>query len=422
MNTFKASLDDASTIIGDVMEFVDTMHSGDSNPSATESLGSESDSIDDASHVAMVRTAPEPQHMSAQQKAKKPDRRKQGPVPYTTGLQRRKRIELLTLRQEAQRLNELLAQLQQRRHEHLAIAADSTTGIEGSNGWRSLAAIECEGREQAERTNRELKVILANQQKTGEAIRKILRKRGVLEGRNFVFQVKPVVERFPSRLDYSDAILGELASGLESLRLDAEMIFPTIDDKHCTIISHSRDKMNASNGHHVAEVSTITPLACSMQNAGDLLWRFVSTDVDSSFYSIRKTNPYSFEMNCVAKSRDGPQNIDGVVIYRRYDEHNSIVVVGRSTWFLPTGGLQFEDTALTVISPSSSDPLRCCTVQTRYELQAKITDLSVLPSDFAQVENAVMSSVGRKLRNAMQALQNALLSEVELGSCQALLT
>ncbi|KUF91727.1 hypothetical protein AM588_10003273 [Phytophthora nicotianae] len=318
MNTFKASLDDASTIIGDVMEFVDTMHSGDSNPSATESLGSESDSIDDASHVAMVRTAPEPQHMSAQQKAKKPDRRKQGPVPYTTGLQRRKRIELLTLRQEAQRLNELLAQLQQRRHEHLAIAADSTTGIEGSNGWRSLAAIECEGREQAERTNRELKVILANQQKTGEAIRKILRKRGVLE--------------------------------------------------------------------------------------------------------IRKTNPYSFEMNCVAKSRDGPQNIDGVVIYRRYDEHNSIVVVGRSTWFFPTGGLQFEDTALTVISPSSSDPLRCCTVQTRYELQAKITDLSVLPSDFAQVENAVMSSVGRKLRNAMQALQNALLSEVELGSCQALLT
>ncbi|POM77299.1 Hypothetical protein PHPALM_5337 [Phytophthora palmivora] len=395
------SLDDSFTL------FTDMMDGSESDFSIIDSPASECGSVaGDAAHVEMVRNIPQQKPVKSTRKgAKKSRRLKQGPVPYTTELQRRKRSELLTLRQEVEKLNDLLVKLHQHRHDHLALPTNKEG--EGGNGWRSLAVIECEGRQRAERANRELKAIMANQQKTWTAIQKLLKKRNIREGQEFLFHLKPAVERFPSRFDYSDAVLGELASGLEALRLDTGVMFPTLDAaSNYTIVSHTHDKCNATNGHRIAETTTTTPLACSVQDAGDRLWRFVSAD-------IRKCNPHSFEMNCVANDRNGLQTIDGVVIYRRYDESDRIVVVGSSLWFLPTGGLQFEDKLWTVISPSPSGLPHSSVVQTRYQLQAKITDTSVLPTDFAFAENAVMSSIGQKLRIAMQALQNVLLSEID---------
>ncbi|KAG1703156.1 hypothetical protein DVH05_008068 [Phytophthora capsici] len=341
-------------------------------------------------------------------------KRNQETVKYTTELQRRKRKELLTLRQEAQRLNTLLVPLLQRRQDHWASALDVTGGV--SNGWRSLASIECEERRRAERTNGELKAILADQEKIRTAIQRLLRRQSTFEGREFVLQLQPAIERSPCRLDYSQALIGELASGLDALRLDAGMIFPAENENNCAIISRSQDTRHAMTGRRIAETYTVTPLACSMQNAADLLWRFVSSDADSAFFSIRKTNPNSCEMNCVAISRESSQIINGVVIYRRYNESNRVVVVGLSTWYLPTGGVQFEDKTWTVISPTQSNPQHSCVVRTRYELQAKVTDTaSVLPTDLTQVEDAIMSGIGGKLRNAMQAMQNSLLNEIEFG-------
>ncbi|KAL3673676.1 hypothetical protein V7S43_001374 [Phytophthora oleae] len=347
---------------------------------------------------------------------KSPGKRNEEVVPYTTELQRRKRRELLTLRLEEQRLNALLVPLLQRRQDHWTSALNVTG--KASNGWRSLASIECAERHRAERTNRELKAILADQEKIVTAIRKLLGKQNTFEGREFVLQLKPALERFPCGLDHSKALLGELASGLDALRLDVGTIFSALNEDNCAIISRSQDKRHATTGCRIAETTTVTPLACSMQDAADLLWRFVSTDADTSFLSVRKTNPHSFEMNCVAMSRENSQSINGVVIYRRFIECDRVVVVGLSTWFLPTGGVQFEDKVWTVISPTPSDPLHSCVIRTRYELQAKITDTaSVLPADFTQVEDTVMSGIGGELRNAMQALQNALLNEIEFGPC-----
>eukprot|EP00644_Phytophthora_capsici_P005691 jgi/Phyca11/4461/fgenesh1_pm.PHYCAscaffold_2_\ len=263
-------------------------------------------------------------------------KRNQETVKYTTELQRRKRKELLTLRQEAQRLNTLLVPLLQRRQDHWASALDVTGGV--SNGWRSLASIECEERRRAERTNGELKAILADQEKIRTAIQRLLRRQSTFEGREFVLQLQPAIERSPCRLDYSQALIGELAS--------AE------NENNCAIISRSQDTRHAMTGRRIAET-------------------------------------YTF---------------------------NRVVVVGLSTWYLPTGGVQFEDKTWTVISPTQSNPQHSCVVRTRYELQAKVTDTaSVLPTDLTQVEDAIMSGIGGKLRNAMQAMQNSLLNEIEFG-------
>ncbi|KAK1948348.1 hypothetical protein P3T76_000638 [Phytophthora citrophthora] len=346
---------------------------------------------------------------------KSSSKRSQEAVPYTTDLQRRKRRELLALRQEAKRLNALLVPLLQRRQDNWSNALD--VAGEASNWWRSLASIECEERHRAEKTNQELKGILADQEKVGAAFRKLLEKQNPFEGREFVLQLEPAVDRSPCRLDYSKALLGELTSGLEALRLDTGMIFSAEDDNNCSIITRSQDKRHAITGRRIAETYTVTPLACPMQNAVELLWSFVTNDGGTSLFSIRKTNPHSREMNCVVAYRENSQIVNGVVIYRRYNESDRVVMVGSSTWFLPTGGVQFEDKSWTVVSPSPSDPQHACVVRTRYELQAKATDTSVFPTDLTQVKDAIMSGIGEKLRNAMQAMQNALISVIEFGLC-----
>ncbi|EGZ28083.1 hypothetical protein PHYSODRAFT_293711 [Phytophthora sojae] len=333
--------------------------------STNDSVSSEGEgSAGDAKQVALGQA--HRLHVVVTKRLERQKGRKPGPVPYTTGLQRRKRSELMYLRQKGEELNSRLVQLQQLRHDRLALA-----NVGGGSAWQSLAAIECEERKRSERTNRELKAILDKQQETAAAIQSARKARGLRE------------------------------RGLDSLRLATWTIFSTQEKESYAIACRSQDTRHQGDGHRVAETITATPLNCSMQDAADILWQFVSSDVDKSFNSIRKSNPHPFEMNCVANSREAPQNIDGVVIYRRYDEGDRI----------------FEDKVWTVISPSPSDPLRSSVVRARYQLQAKPVDAgSVSPADFAQAEDVVMSSIGKKPRNAMQTLQNALLHEVDLGS------
>ncbi|KAG7401940.1 hypothetical protein PHYBOEH_009520 [Phytophthora boehmeriae] len=338
-------------------------------------------------------------------------RRTVGAVPYSTDLQRRKKSELKELRKEAQQLNARLVHLQLQRHNRFTTAASK-----GSHGWQSLAAIECEERQRAERCNRQLKLVMADMEKVHASFNRLLGRPEALQGREFVLQLEPKIERPVVSLDVSTAILADLATSLDSLRLDAGGMFTVPRDDHA-VVCRSEKKLYAVSGHCVAETKTITPLACSMRDAGDILWRFICSDVDKSFHSITKKTPNAWEMTSLAKSRDGFLHIDGVTIYRRYDEDHRIVVVGTSTWVLPNGALQFEDRAWTVITPSS---LHSAVVQTRYQLQVKAQSAaSVQPTDFAYAQEAVLSSIGNKLRNAMQSLQSALLDEVELIPCNS---
>lgn len=122
----------------------------------------------------------------------------------------------------------------------------------------------------------------------------------------------------------------------------------------------------------------------------------------------------------MASLRDGKDailNLDGVNIVRKYEEENRIVLIGTTTWFLPTGGLQFEDHHWTITSPSPTDPLRVSVVRSCCQLQVKCVDTaSVLPADVAHLEGVVLNSIGGKLRNVLQLQQNVLLEKVGLDT------
>ncbi|GMF56979.1 unnamed protein product [Phytophthora fragariaefolia] len=114
-------------------------------------------------------------------KLKKDRRRKEGPVRYTTSLQRRKKEELKSLREEAERLQAQLEQLQSSRLHHIGLSFAQKPENSHPSAWRSLAAIESEGRERAERTNRVLNSIMKNQMTVHASICKVLGRSDILE-------------------------------------------------------------------------------------------------------------------------------------------------------------------------------------------------------------------------------------------------
>eukprot|EP00644_Phytophthora_capsici_P011774 jgi/Phyca11/573005/estExt2_Genewise1.C_PHYCAscaffold_500382 len=344
-----------------------------------------------------------------------PDRRrKEGPVRYTTSLQRRKKAELKALMEEAQQLNTQLQQMQLSRLSRIGI---NPSASRKPNMWRSLAMIESESRERAERTNRELKAIMANQINVNASINKILGRRNLLEGMDFVFNVQDIPDRRLQPLDFSDAILAELSNSLGKLRLEADNVLPVMEEN--PPISCRSQNRNLKSDETCVETTSITPLECSMHKAAEYLWHHITTkknkDTQKSFRFVRSRNLNSLERNCMASLPNGNNlllNLDGVNIVRKYEEANQVVLVGTTTWFLPTGGLQFEDHHWTIISPSQANPLGASVVRSCYQLQVKRVDTSsVLPMDFGHVKKLVLNAIGGKLRNVLQLQQTVLLEK-----------
>ncbi|KAG2984382.1 hypothetical protein PC118_g8895 [Phytophthora cactorum] len=340
--------------VSEVLTLLDTIDSNENDSRSVISLEFESE----FGHDAVPNVSPQ----QPQLKSKKDRRRKEGPVRYTTNLQRRKKAELKALREEARQLNAQLEGLLLSRLSHIGMVPAITPQDQNPGVWRSLAIIESEGRERAERANRELKSIVANQVKVHASIRKILGRNDLLQGMDFVFEAQPTSDRLLQQFDFSDAILAELSSGLGRLRLQANNVLPAL--KVNPSITCSSQNKQLSSGGNCIETTSITPIACPMQKAAEIMWHQITTkenrDTQKSFRFVRTRNPNSVERNCMASLPDGKSllvNLDGVNIIRMYEEENQVVFVGSTTWLLQTGGLQFEDHHWTIISPSPSNPL-----------------------------------------------------------------
>lgn len=332
--------------------------------------------------------------------------RRQGSTPYSTLLQRRKRGEIQSLREEAQQLNAQLAMLQNVRHSRASTFLSR---------WRDVAFAECGKRQQAEIVNRRLRGILKNHLKVHHSLREAVQMDNVLEGMDFVFgsQPHPTSDSPLYQVDFTNSVMADLATSLESLRLKADTVCPKAGDKPM-VVFRCENKRRVSQGDSVVETTGITPMACSMNEAADIVWGFITKinkDVNNAFRFVRKTNPTPFEMNATASLREGLLNVDAVSLFRRYDELNRIVLVGTTTWSLPNGALQFQDHNWTIISPSKTDPLQSCVVQCFFRLQVKSINSSVLQEDFVRTHEVLLASISQKLRLVMQTLQNVLLSK-----------
>ncbi|KAJ8542550.1 hypothetical protein ON010_g12263 [Phytophthora cinnamomi] len=327
--------------------------------------------------------------------------------PYTTSLLRRKRRELQTLRLEAEALGDQLSQLRTTRQQFLPVPI----AVDGATQWRSVATTQRELRWRAEKTNRELKVMLAEQQQLRAQILRILQKTQPLEGLDFVLQLQPKVDRPPRDASFGDALLEEMCNKLDWLRLDTNAVFPVVESD--TKVSFRWQLMPESN---CVQVNLITPVACSAQALGDMLhalgdklWPYPTNtkrDTNKLCHSVRRKTPRPLDVNVIASLHEDSLSVNALTTYRRYDEGKRLVLVGITKWFLSTGQFVFEDYNWVVISASPEDPLRSCVMKNfcKSEMTPDV------PAHAAQAQQIVFRTIGDKMRNFRQSRQDYLLN------------
>ncbi|POM73015.1 Hypothetical protein PHPALM_10180, partial [Phytophthora palmivora] len=193
-------------------------------------------------------------------------------VPYSTDLQRRRKAELDALRSEARELSEQLEHLLPLHHSHTTKGMVSSVMQSEQIHWRRQAIIKCEERVRAERLNRELKVIYAQYIKLFKSARKVLVDSDTLEGVEFVGKLLPIVDRPLLSFDITNRILAELSNNLHRMYLDTDVVRSFFSDSlsisFCTQVKLREDRKM------VIETTSITPLTCSVAQAGGILWHY----------------------------------------------------------------------------------------------------------------------------------------------------
>ncbi|ETL47014.1 hypothetical protein L916_03201 [Phytophthora nicotianae] len=297
-------------------------------------------------------------------------------VPYSTGLQRRKRAETRKLRIEAKVLTAQLAQLKRRRQEHIKNASALSSGIQRQHmiNWRSVAAVACEQRQIAERINCELKAIMADQESVRSSVLQVLVKTNAIN--------------------------------LKSLYNEKSRVFSVVDTS--TLVSY---RCQTSPLLNCMEITSSTPMTYSVHETGDWLWSYIITTRKNAVNSIDKTMQGPLDMTGVLSRREGLQILNNVSAFRRFNEGDQIFVVGSAMWFLPSAGLVLQDNNWTVISPSPTNPEYKCVVRNCYKLEA--TPVSAANT---QTQKATLDLVGNRMRIIIQSMQDTLLGHDERSS------
>ncbi|GMF33508.1 unnamed protein product [Phytophthora fragariaefolia] len=173
------------------------------------------------------------------------------------------------------------------------------------------------------------------------------------------------------------------------------------------------------------ETTSVTPLACTVREAGDILWRYATNNdrasrekalncvslpqiifiEDCDTYRERQHNTSHYVND---STNNTPVRIETVSMYREYREVDRHLQLESIRWYLPSEGLDFEDKCWTVATPSPIDPGRFSVVQTHYQLQ--MTREGMLP---AKRRDPLMQYIGNMTRSYLQYMQNAFLDCVD---------
>ncbi|OWZ17403.1 hypothetical protein PHMEG_0008665 [Phytophthora megakarya] len=331
-------------------------------------------------------------------------------VPYSTGLQRQRKAELDELREEERKLSDQLKFLLPV-HGHTRREQVVAPNEIQHEQWRSQAMTKCEERIQAERQNRELKAIFIRHVKLFKSVRKVLADDDTIEGVEFVVQPRLAIDRPLFHIDTTEAILGELSSNLSRMYLETCMVMPPLSDNLSvafrSLLSGNRDK--------IFETTSMTPLQCTVYEAGGVLWQDIAK-VDNM------STKQSFNLNSVSLSYvsslfvqtndlDIPRYVVAITTHKQFENKDRVILVGSVRWMIPTECLEFEDQCWIVIEPSNVDTTYSSVVRTYYQLRTKTTGMNFTLQQ-KTIRDILMRSIAKMSRRFLQSVQNAFL---ELG-------
>ncbi|RLN47543.1 hypothetical protein BBJ28_00002936 [Nothophytophthora sp. Chile5] len=361
---------DVSAILEEAFALIDACDdSSTSSSSGSDSSGSTT-SPNDSVKIKPSPVAPSSEPKQAPKPKKKRVRR---PETSSTAFQRRKKAELLALRDEAANLEAQLEKL--KRPSEIPWGTRLDMAVNGSRDTSSTGILAepesavlmpadrkigaAPGSEQAirqyrlrllsEKTNRKLKAVLANQVKVNDGLRGLLQKRSVLYGEDFVFANRPQ----PFVLDESLPVMTQLEMMVDRIYLSCD--FDRQVQKPASMDNTVHVEYDEQRGKTI-EFRSTTPMACSIKHARDFIWN------DFRSRRTQGSGPNTLERKFVmtVQTNAGALRFNRLHSLRRFEENDRFVVVCTDIMVMPAKGLRFRSEGWMVVTRSTTDPLRSC--------------------------------------------------------------
>ncbi|KAL4115204.1 hypothetical protein PRIC2_013372 [Phytophthora ramorum] len=406
--------DDDPTVVEEALAFIDSCGTEveDSGASSGAKVDTEAD---DATRNADYQTR---DRLLTKPKAKK--RRIKTFASSSTRQLQRKKAEMTSLREQALVLQAHLNVLTRAKHSALAIPQDTSNEAQNARNnttiseWYDRAVRHFVLRQQSENTNKQLKVILANQRQVVESLRGVLQRRSVLDGIDLVFGGSPPIYRPPQPLDNSPGLLKILEKHADNLYVDSKSGLGW--NQPCLVSS----KMNVNNNTQygkVIEIETVTPVECSIQQASSILWKDLNTvhDIpDKRYRYLRGSKPNSLEKSFVMTLRGEQSDIEinGSHFSRKFEESQRIVLVKADSIILQTQGLEFRSPSWTVITASEVNPRVASVVRSYLRIYAEVEpNLAGRVEDVERTRDFVLNELSKMMYGCALKTQGELIQQ-----------
>ncbi|KAL3670952.1 hypothetical protein V7S43_004137 [Phytophthora oleae] len=395
--------------VEEAIAFIDSFDAilGDSESDSKTSVSSlTSDSSSDSGSVYPVAKKQPPKR-----------KRKSNPPGYTTRVQQKKKAELQQLRDQVKLLEQHSDHLKKLRPSSSESGPlDPEIAMQQAK-WEQLVAVEYEARRQSEETNRKLKAILAQQVEVDKNLRRVLQKRSLMQGIDFVFGNEPTSSYSFAAFENSKSIMDHLEQKVAKLYMDSHVIFQ--NDAPSSISCNMQMKHITTLGM-TAEALSTTPVLCPMEVAADICWKDLSVHrpcPEKWARCMRGSQPHSHEKNWILtlQCQSYVKQVKGVQFLRKYIEPNRIVIIKADLMELNNEEIQFRDQTWTIISRSETNPnaavVRVCE-QMYLDRQAGGI-ASARTEDVQYAQNVVLRNLNWVLRKHTQHLQDQLIGETQ---------
>ncbi|ETL34748.1 hypothetical protein F442_13347 [Phytophthora nicotianae P10297] len=358
-----------------------------------------------------------PPAKSASRRTNPPRKRKSNPPGYTTRMQQKKKVELQELRDQVRELEEHAEQLKRLRPNKPTQRVLDPQIAEQQAKWEQIVATEYVARRQSEETNRKLRTILAHQVEVDKNLRRILHKRSLLQGMDFVFGNEPTSRYSFTAFENNKSIIDHLEQKVAQLYLDSETVFQSGPPPS---ISCSMQMKYIEAFGMTAEALSTTPVPCSMEVAADICWKDLSIPrpcPEKWARCMKSRQPHSHEKNWILalQCQSYVKQVKGVQFLRKYIEPNRIVIIKADMMTLNNEGLQFRDQTWTIISRAQTKPnaavVRVCE---QMFLDREASEIATSrPEDIDYAQNVVLKNLNWKLREHTTHLQDQLIEETQ---------
>ncbi|KAG6945619.1 hypothetical protein JG688_00016469 [Phytophthora aleatoria] len=320
----------------------------------------------------------------------------------STVAQRRKKHELETLRAESAMLEAYLSHLSRTggQHKPLALTKDGEILSE----WHRHAFVQYQQRHQSEQTNRQLKEMLDKQQKLSNKLRRVLFKRNVLAVRDGI-RADFRVEDSHFTVNNSAMLTNQLEEEVDGVYRNFRRVCrPQLASMLHSTSETTYDEKCESNA---MEFATTTPLDWSMRAAFNHVWAILDSSSDRS----RKPNTLQSKVHLTMPLRNSAAcHFHKLHFLRKYEEEDRIIIIWSDLMQMTSKNLRLRSIAHAVFTPSRTDPLHACVMQTFLKLYVEPTSgEGVPPEDIRYGQEVVLGAYGRLMRTFWQDQQNRLL-------------